>query len=230
MSSPTHGTQDHMNTSITDLTIVLDRSGSMQSIRSDMEGALARLLTDQAAAPGTLIVSLVRFDDQIEPVFTALPVSQVRPIRISPRNSTALLDAAGLTIDSTGQRLATLPEQDRPGTVIVVIVTDGMENASTRFGWKDIQTKINHQRDAYNWQFVFLGSNIDAVATASRIGISAGDALTFANDAGGVSDAASSASQGLRDKRAHFASGVMGPPPDAFHLADRQKQRRTPNP
>lgn len=219
-----------MNTFITDLSIVLDRSGSMQSIRSDMEGALARLLADQATAPGTLFVSLVRFDDQIEPVFTALPAIRVRPIHISPRNSTALLDAAGHTIGSIGQRLATLPEQDRPGAVIIVIVTDGMENASTRFGWNDIQVMIKHQREAYNWQFVFLGSNIDAIATASRIGIFAGDALTFASDTSGVSDAAAAASHGVREKRAHLTSGVMGPPPDAFRLTDRQKQRRMTNP
>jgi hypothetical protein len=215
-----------MNTSITDLTVILDRSGSMQAIRTAMEGALARLVADQAAAPGNLLVSLVRFDDQIEPVFTALPADQVRPIRISPRNTTALLDAAGLTIDSTGQRLAALAEHDRPGAVLIVIVTDGMENASTQFTWSDIQTKINHQRDAYHWQFVFLGSNIDAIATASRIGIAAGDALTFMSDSAGVNDAADAASRGLREKRAHLSACVVGPVPDAFRIADRQKQRR----
>src|SRR5690606_20315306 len=77
------------------------------------------------------------------------------------------------------QRLAALTEADRPGQVIVAILTDGLENASTRFSWQDIASRIRHQREKYNWKFLFLGANQDAIATASQIGIGAVDAATY---------------------------------------------------
>lgn len=212
-----------MNAQLTDLTIILDRSGSMQSIRTDMEGALAKLLADQRAAPGELRVSLVRFDDVAETVFTALPVGQVRAIRISPRRCTALLDAIGQTIDATGQRLAAMPEVDRPGTVLIVIVTDGMENASKQFNWNDVHARITHQATAYQWQFVFLGANIDAIATAGQLGIAEHDALTFFADTQGTHDAVQSASAGIRRKRQRVASCALSP---AFTDDDRRAQQR----
>lgn len=208
---------------LTDLTIILDRSGSMQSIRADMEGALDALIADQRAAPGELRVSLVRFDDLAEHVFTALPADQVRRIRISPRGCTALLDAVGQTLDATGVRLSNTPEADRPGTVLIAIVTDGMENASTHFNWNDVHQRIVHQSTVYGWQFVFLGANIDAIATAGQLGIAQHDAMTFAFDAKGTQDAVRSASAGMRRKRGRCSSDVVTP---AFTADDRRAQER----
>ncbi|HYD83976.1 MAG TPA: hypothetical protein VEA63_07975, partial [Opitutus sp.] len=99
--------------------------------------------------------------------------------------TTALLDAIGHTVDRLGQRLANTPERERPSQVIVAILTDGLENASTRYTWADIATRIRHQQEKYNWRFLFLGANQDAIATAARLNIGGADAATFrASDKG----------------------------------------------
>src|SRR5207244_5842420 len=98
---------------------------------------------------------------------------------------TALLDAIGRTIDDFGQRFAALTEKDRPGQVIVAILTDGLKNASQRFTWKEIAGKIKHQIDTYKWIFLFLGANQDAIATAANLSIPANNAASYVVDASG---------------------------------------------
>jgi len=215
-----------MNNQLTDLTLILDRSGSMATVREALEESLGSLLRKQAQEPGKLVVSLVRFDDVVESVFVAIDAQSVRPIRIRPRNSTALLDAIGLTIDATGKRLAALAQSDRPGCVIVVVITDGMENASRKFNWVDVQQSIRHQTDQYQWQFIFLGANIDAIATATQLGISAGDALDVASDNQGTVDAVESLSKGVKRKRDHLLFCASGTAPASFDTSDRDQQRR----
>lgn len=85
---------------------------------------------------------------------------------------TALLDAVGRAINETGQRLAVMPEHERPGLVVFVIITDGQENSSHEFTKTQIKELIKHQQTKYAWQFTFLGANQDAFAEARSIGIS----------------------------------------------------------
>lgn len=92
---------------------------------------------------------------------------------------TALLDSAGRFITEIGERLAALPEDERPGHVVCMIMTDGMENSSTEWNWQSVRDLINQQRDQWNWHFIFLGSNIDAVEVGARMGIAADDAITY---------------------------------------------------
>jgi len=217
-----------MNNQLTDLTLILDRSGSMESVREALEESLGSLLKKQSQEPGKLLVSLVRFDDVVENVFVAIDVAGVRPIQIHPRNSTALLDAVGSTIDATGKRLAGLTEADRPGCVIVVVITDGMENSSKKFDWAQVQQRIRQQTDQYQWQFIFLGANIDAIATAGLLGINAGDALDVASDDQGTVDAVESLSKGVKRKRDHMLLYASGPTPASFDNSDREQQRRKP--
>jgi hypothetical protein len=96
-----------------------------------------------------------------------------------------LLDAIGQTIDDLGHRLAAFAEKDRPGQVIVAILTDGFENASQRFTWKQIARKIKHQSETYKWTFLFLGANQDAIATAANLNIAANNAASYVADAAG---------------------------------------------
>jgi hypothetical protein len=102
---------------------------------------------------------------------------------------TALYDALGKTINTVGQELAALDESERPGLVQFVIITDGMENASREFTSDAVKNLITHQTEKYNWDFVFVGSNQDAVLTASTLGISAGSALTYDNATVGAASA-----------------------------------------
>lgn len=171
-----------MRSDLTDITLVIDRSGSMQAIRSDAEGGVNAFIAEQVQQPGEALLTLVQFDTEYEFVHRGVPVPQVPPYRLEPRGSTALLDAVGRAILDTGSRLAKMPEEDRPSLVIFVIVTDGQENSSTEFSKDKIKEMITHQQDKYSWHFTFLGANQDAFAEAGGLGIHASGIASYALD------------------------------------------------
>ena len=166
----------------TDITVVLDRSGSMESTRDDAMNGFNALVADQKRVPGDAWLSLVQFDDRYQIDYTEMPmalVPELTPDTYQPRGSTALLDALGRTIDAIGSRLAARPEAARPDKVVVVTITDGMENASHTFNAAAVGAKIAHQRDVYKWEFLFVGSNQDAIMTAAKMNIPAAQALSY---------------------------------------------------
>ena len=154
-----------------DLTLVMDRSGSMQSIRSDTEGAIAKFMASQAAIPGKCVVSLYQFDEHFERVFSAVDVKAVSTIKLEPRGWTALLDATARAIDETGARLAATPEAERPGRVLFVIITDGQENSSKEHTFQTVKDRIEKQTSAFKWEFVFLGAGLDSFAQGAQMGV-----------------------------------------------------------
>ncbi len=160
-----------MRTDLTDITMVIDRSGSMESIRSDAEGGINAFINQQKVEPGEALLTLVQFDTEYEFVHSGVPIKQVTAFTLLPRGSTALLDAVGRAINETGARLAAMNETDRPGLVVFVIVTDGQENSSREFKRKKIREMIQHQQSAYKWQFTFLAANQDAFAEGASMGI-----------------------------------------------------------
>lgn len=175
-----------MNDHLTEIAFILDRSGSMESMVESAISGFNQLLRNQQQLPGSARFTLVLFDDQYEVPVQSLPIAEVVELDTTsfvPRGSTALLDAIGRTIDELGAKLAALPEAERPGQVIVAILTDGMENASHRYTWQDISQRIRHQTDTYSWRFLFLGANQDAIATAGRMSIHAMDSSNFSMDA-----------------------------------------------
>jgi hypothetical protein len=193
----------------TDITIILDRSGSMESVAADTIGGFNRFLDDQKTGHGSATITLVQFDDRYETVYSVAPIATAPPLTgdtFVPRGSTALLDAIGRTIDTTGARLAAMREEDRPEQVMMVILTDGEENASRHFDNDAIARRISHQRDVYSWEFVFLGANQDAIATASQMGVAAGSALSYAPSPVGTNAAFDSVSRRVRDKRLRKAA------------------------
>lgn len=175
-----------MNDNLTEIAFILDRSGSMQSMVEPAISGFNRLLREQQQESGSARFTLVLFDDHYEVPFHSVPIAEVVELDTStfvPRGSTALLDAIGRTIDELGAKLAATPEADRPGQVIIAILTDGEENASHRFTWQDISARIRHQTKNYDWKFLFLGANQDAIATAGRMNIHAADSSNFAMEA-----------------------------------------------
>ena len=160
-----------MRTDLTDITMVIDRSGSMQSIQSDAEGGINSFIEQQKQEPGEANVTLVQFDTDYEFVHSGVPIRQVPAFKLVPRGSTALLDAVGRAINETGARLAAMDEAQRPGLVVFVIVTDGEENSSREFTRDQIRTMVEHQQSAYKWQFTFLAANQDAFAAGGSMGI-----------------------------------------------------------
>ena len=189
---------------ITEIAFILDRSGSMQSMRAAAISSFNDFLQEQQADPGINRLTLVLFDDWIETHFSSIPVSEVIALTdetFVPRGSTALLDAIGETVDILGQRLAAMPEADRPNHVVVAIMTDGEENASERFKWSDISARIHHQTEKYGWEFLFLGAGADAIATAGKLNIQAANSAQYTADSDGHRAASSSLSRKIASSR-----------------------------
>ncbi len=168
-----------MRADLTDITLVVDRSGSMESISGDAEGGVNNFIAEQAQQPGECLVTIVQFDQEYEFVQQGVKASECPPFRLKPRGTTALLDAIGRAINETGARLAALPEADRPGLVVFVITTDGQENASKEFTREQVRKMIAHQQEAYNWQFTFLAANADAFSEAGGMGLDLAHAAKF---------------------------------------------------
>ncbi len=164
------------------ITIILDRSGSMGSVRDATITGFNEFLKGQQAVTGEAKMSLIQFDDAYEINFMAKEIGEVKPLThetYQPRGGTALLDAIGRTIIETGKTLSEMKEEDRPTKVIVVIQTDGQDNQSREFNKIKISEMIKLQRDTYKWDFIFLGAGQDAIMSASTMGIGAAHAMSY---------------------------------------------------
>ena len=178
-----------MNQNYTDITIVLDRSGSMGVIAHDVIGGVNTFIDTQKEQPGKATLTLVQFDNVYEIVHNAVDISAVPHLTketYKPRGMTALLDAVGRTIVETGKRLEQMPEAERPGKVLFVIMTDGEENVSTEMTYEKVKEMTEHQKTKYNWDFIFLGANIDVKKYANNLGINANNAVLFNTTSKGV--------------------------------------------
>jgi hypothetical protein len=164
---------------LTHLYFLLDRSGSMQSIKSDIEGGFAAFVDEQRNGAGECRATLAQFDDVYEVVYADRPIADVPPLDLQPRNMTALHDAMGRLITDAGARLDALPEGQRPGTVIVAIMTDGLENASKEWTGASIKALVSQQSNAYNWTFMYMGADQDAVEVGASLGIAREHSVTF---------------------------------------------------
>lgn len=163
-----------MKKGLTELVFILDRSGSMAGLESDTIGGYNALLAKQKKNPGEVLLTTVLFDDRYELLHDRIDLQKVQSITEKEyfvRGCTALLDAIGRTINKIGHAQSIIAEDERAEQVMLVITTDGMENASSEFSYEKIKDMINHQRKKYNWEFIFLGANIDAIETANRFGI-----------------------------------------------------------
>jgi hypothetical protein len=154
----------------------------MEQVREDAEGGVNSFIAQQAKEPGEALLTLVQFDTEYEFLHKGVPISQVPKYQLVPRGMTALLDAVGRAINETGERLSKMDEQDRPGLVVFVVMTDGQENSSKEFSKANIKEMIERQQEKYNWHFTFLGANQDAFAEAGSMGIGAAGVANYAMD------------------------------------------------
>lgn len=181
-----------MNEQLTAIAFILDRSGSMASVKTDAIGGFNTFVEQQRELPGDARMSLVLFDHEYTPVYDDKPIREVPELTAQtyvPRGRTALYDAVGQTIDMVGSRLARTPEPERPAKVIVAIMTDGLENASTDYSHARIAEMIKHQQDVYSWEFVFLGANMDVPAVARSLNIAEANAVAYAASPAGTQGA-----------------------------------------
>jgi uncharacterized protein YegL len=167
------------------LVFILDRSGSMGGLESDTIGGFNAMLAKQKAEPGEVRVTTVLFDDKCELLHDRIDLRAVSPItdrEYFVRGSTALLDAVGSTIQKIAGAQRQTAEDYRAGKVMFVITTDGMENASREYSYEKVKSMVEHEKEKYGWEFIFLGANIDAVETAGRFGIDASHASDYHAD------------------------------------------------
>jgi uncharacterized protein YegL len=172
-----------MNQTYTDITIILDRSGSMESIKDSTIAAFNKFLEEQRKLPGQVRFSLVQFDHQYDVIYSNLDLVEVPDLNGTSYKTrgghTALLDAMGRTIDDIGKRLAAMPTSERPHQVLVATITDGEENASRNYKLHDVFDKVRHQEDVYSWQFVLLGANQDTIANAAKLGMTGNSGINY---------------------------------------------------
>jgi hypothetical protein len=195
------------------IAVLLDRSGSMESIKSDTEGGFNAFIAEQRKGSGSLDVraTLAQFDTAYEVVYSNRPVADVPPLQLQPRGMTALYDAVGQLITDVGAELAALPEDQRPGRVTVVVLTDGHENSSREWSHEAVSKVIARQERDYAWDFVFLGANMDAVEIGAKLGFAPDKSLTYATDGDAVASAwAATSSYVGRRNAAPAASPVAG--------------------
>ncbi|MBZ2199495.1 VWA domain-containing protein [Occultella gossypii] len=187
----------------------------MQSIKSDTVGGFDAFIAEQRGEPGRCTVSLSQFDNEYQEVYADRPITDVPSLDLVPRGSTAMLDAIGRLINATGARLAALPEAERPGTVIVGIMTDGLENASKEFSRTQIKAMIGEQTDRYGWQFLYMGANQDAIEVGTGLGVDPGLAVTYSSTK--VDAAMRMTSKKVAGVRAAMAAGMPAPAARAAH-------------
>lgn len=215
MESAAHGGK-LTDTNYTHLLAILDRSGSMAGVKDDMESGLNELFKEQAKLDGKCLVDYVQFDDQYELVFQDTPVGDAKAV-LQPRGLTALLDAVGKSVTQLGDKLAKLDEDKRPGLVQVIVVTDGYENASREWNAEKVRALIKQQTDEWNWDFVFLGANLDAVVVGTSFGFDAGKSMTY--DTGNTGALYASASSYVTRSR------TVGAGSNTFSDEDREAQK-----
>lgn len=167
--------------------LVVDRSGSMSYIQKEAETALNEMIKSQKELPGDLGIKLISFDNEIDskPLVDA---KEFDYFKLVPRGLTALHDAMGKGITELGNELAALTEDERPDKVLVVTITDGVENCSRQFTRDSVKELITKQKEDYKWEFIFLAAGQDAVVTASNLGIPRDSSMTFAASDRGVNE------------------------------------------
>lgn len=211
------------NTDLHLIAALLDRSGSMQAIAADMRGGFDAHIAKEAAQPGDIRVTLAQFDDRYDVVYENRPVGDVPSLTVEPRGMTALFDAIGRFITEVGAGLAALPEDERPGEVTVLVMTDGLENASRQWTIDDVRALIAQQERDYSWDFVFLGANMDAVEVGVTLGFAPSKSLTYDADADGVAGAWDAVSNYSARKRSRGAAPLAS---IGFEPAERSRAHK----
>lgn len=177
-----------MKDNLTEIIMIVDRSGSMCDLVDDTIGGYNSFIESQKDDPGETRVTAVLFNQYNNTICSNTDIHEVKQLTKNeyiPYGGTALLDALGDTIKSVGKRLFNTSEENRPSKVIVVVITDGEENSSRKYTKQNIVKMIEEQQDVYNWKFMFLGANMDAVSEAASLGMDTTFARSYtANEIG----------------------------------------------
>jgi hypothetical protein len=189
------------NLNLTEIICVIDRSGSMSSIKDDAIGGFNSFLKEQQELPGEAKLTLVLFDDQYDIIYEGVPIEDVKPLTEKtyiPRGMTALLDAVGKTVNTVSSRIAS--SKDITPQVVVAILTDGAENCSKEYTREQITDSITKYKEK-RWEFVFLAANQDAIQSGGSIGIDANRSCNFIATGAGIAKGFSGMSASIASYR-----------------------------
>ena len=198
----------------TDIVVILDRSGSMESIAQPTVAGFNSFLNEQKKAKGVAFLTLTQFDSQYHIDYKQKPIAEVEDLILGKTyttgSTTALYDAIGRTVN----------EINTENDVVVVIITDGGENASIDFNNKQINELIEDKKKS-GWTFIFLGANQDAIAVGGSLGISANNSATWNSNSKSVSSTYNT----ISEKLTSYRSSKMGLDvnPDILNFTDKDR-------
>lgn len=193
-----------MKKNLTELVFILDRSGSMSGLERDTIGGFNAMIEKQKKQEGECIVSTVLFNNDSQVIHDRVPLDKIKPITERDyyvSGGTALIDAIGGAIHHIGNVHKYARKEDVPENTIFIITTDGYENASYRYSSDKVKRMIEHEKEKYGWEFLFIGANIDAVETAKRYGINQDRAVNYHADAQGTDIVYATVSQAVCNVR-----------------------------
>lgn len=194
----------------TEIMIILDESPSMAGSRDATIKGYNTFLGDQKKEPKPATMSLIKFNENYKIIFVNKPLTEVPELNLDtyvPGSSgTALFDAVGRGVFELGERLRLMPEAERPDKIIVVIITDGEENASREFSLGRVKDMIKLQTETYGWTFVFMGTDIDAYKGGQMLGITTSNIAQYSR--GNTGDAYKGLSQATSRSRGADAGSL----------------------
>lgn len=195
----------------TSINVIIDASGSMEGLTADTIGSFNTFLTEQKLVPGEAAFTLCTFNTSHRLVHDFVKLGTVPNLDAKvyrPSGGTALLDALGDTINNICAKLAAMPEDERPSKVIFLVVTDGQENSSRTFTKEQIRSMIEHQREVYKWEFVFMGANIDSFSEGTQLGIAGANTYSYTSDSVGTKNLYRSISENMTSYRGQGSAQV----------------------
>lgn len=178
-----------MKKDLTEIVFILDRSGSMSGLEADTIGGFNSMITKQQKEPGEALISTVLFDDRTQVLHDRVNLADIKPISDKEyyvQGCTALLDAVGGAIDHIRAAQKQMPDDERPEKTLFIITTDGMENSSRKYSLDKVRKMIDKRKKKNQWEFLFLGANIDAIEVADRFGIAPSRAVNWHHDKAGT--------------------------------------------
>jgi uncharacterized protein YegL len=195
-----------MKKNVVELVFILDRSGSMRGLEKDVIGGFNGLIEKQKLVEGEAIINTILFDHHVEVLHHRETLETLKPLTEKDyfvRGSTALLDALGKAIENLETTYGHLGKAQVPEKTMFIINTDGMENSSRIFTYPRIKQMISRVKERYQWEFIFLGANIDAISTANAMGIDPDRAANYVSDGVGTRTYMNSVEKMVNNLRIH---------------------------
>lgn len=192
----------------------------MSKIEDDTKGGFNVFLQEQREEDGTATVTLYDFNDTVELVYRDRPIEDAPKLtneNYKPGGKTALHDAITRAIDETADSIETQAEKNQPDNVIIVVLTDGKENASET-PQDVVRDRVENRRDEHDWEFLFIGANQDAALTAEEMGMDQDKSLSMSHSGEGAEEAYRSTSRRISRARQEGSTG-------GYTAEDRQRQQ-----